>query len=59
MLKKTNIANECDSTLKTPLFYAIYNNSEEQVNVIRILLENGAKINDIDFSGRTPLHYAS
>ena len=38
MLQKSNVVNEKDGTNKTPLFYAIFNNSEEQVNIIRILL---------------------
>lgn len=45
LLKKTNVVNEADCTGKTPLFYAIYNSSEEQVNVLRTLIENGAKLN--------------
>lgn len=58
-MKKTNVVNEVDSTGKTPLFYAIYNSSEEQVNVLRILVENGAKLNEKDIFGKTALHYAA
>lgn len=41
------------------MFYAIYNATDEQVNILRILLENGAKLNEQDSLGKTPLHYAS
>lgn len=54
-----NIVNEVDATSKTPLFYAIFNGTDEQVNIIRILIENGANLNEQDLSGKTPLHYAS
>ena len=59
ILKKTNIANETDALDKTPLFYAIFNGTDEQINIIRVLVENGSKINHQDATGRTPLHYAS
>ena len=59
MLKHSNVVNESDATKKTPLFYAIYNSGEEQINIIRILFQNGAKPNDKDIFGKTPLHYAA
>ncbi len=31
--------------MKTPIFYAVFNSSEQQINVLRVLVENGAKIN--------------
>jgi len=45
--------------MKTPIFYAIFNTSEEQVNILRILVENGAKVNVKDMLNKTPLHYAA
>lgn len=51
--------NEKDATGKTALFYAVHNTSSEQVNIIRVLLENGAKVNEADMFGKTPLHYAA
>ena len=59
VLKKTNVVNEVEATQKTPLFYAIHNATEDQINVLRILLENGANINHQDLQGKTALHYAA
>ncbi len=59
LLKKSNVVNEPDSLMKTPIFYAVFNTSAEQINILRVLIENGAKVNEKDADGRTPLHYAS
>lgn len=59
MLKKANVVNELDASRKTPLFYAVYNASEEQIAVLRVLVENGANINMQDSFGKTALHYAA
>lgn len=45
--------------MKTPIFYAVFNTSQEQINILRVLVENGAKLNEKDCDGRTPLHYAA
>lgn len=59
LLKNSNAVNESDSMMKTPMFYAVFNNSAEQINILRVLIENGAKVNEKDADGRTPLHYAA
>lgn len=38
MLKRSNVVNECDSSMKTPIFYAVFNTSQEQVNILRVLI---------------------
>lgn len=44
---------------KSPLHYAVMSSTENQIDIMRMLIENGARVNDIDDDGRTPLHYAS
>lgn len=43
---------------KTPLHYAAISSNDGQVDVIRMLFENGARVDERDNDGRTPLHYA-
>ena len=38
MLKNSNVVNEPDSLLKTPIFYAVFNTSAEQINILRVLV---------------------
>jgi ankyrin repeat protein len=40
---------------RPPLFYAI---SKGNIKIVKILLDNGAKINGTDFTGVTPMKYA-
>jgi ankyrin repeat protein len=48
-----------DYTGKTPLHFAVLSTTENQIDIIRLLIENGSKVNEKDDEGRTPLHYAS
>ena len=48
-----------DFTGKTALHYAVLNTTENQIEIIRLLIENGSKVNETDEDGRTALHYAS
>jgi ankyrin repeat protein len=41
------------------LHYAVWNNFDIQVTIMRILIENGSDVNAVDNDGKTPLHYAA
>jgi len=56
---KPELVNDPDHNGRTGLFYAIYNSSQKQVDIIRTILEHKADINYQDESGRTALHHAS
>ena len=45
--------------MKAPIFYAVHGSSEEQISMLRVLIENGAKVDQQDSQGKTPLHYAA
>lgn len=58
VIEKTNknIVNESNQNGKTPLLEAT---SMRRIDVMEILLKNGADVNISDYNGRTPLMYAS
>ena len=47
-----------DFTGKTPLHYAAVSTSDNQVEIVRLLIENGARVDERNLDGRTALHYA-
>ena len=48
-----------DNLGRTPLHYSIWNACEEQIDIIRTLLERGADINQVDDYGMSALHHAA
>lgn len=44
---------------RTALHYAIFNNNQKQINIVRTLLELKSDINAVDEDRKTPLHHAS
>lgn len=48
-----------DNYGRTPLHYAIWNNTAKELEIIRFLLENGAEVDALDCERRTALHYAA
>ena len=56
---KPEQVNEPDNNKRTPLFYAVWNSAQKQVEIMRTLIENKAEINYQDEGGKTPLHHAS
>ena len=56
LLQKSEIdLNESDEKGWTPLLLACEN---EEFDIVRFLVENGADVNKPDFHGQTPLHFA-
>lgn len=51
-----NVNKQIDST--TPLMLACQNHTEHAIEIIELLLENGAVLNISDAHGRTPLMFA-
>ena len=50
MLNEHVDVNICATNGKTPLHYA------REPELVKLLLNNGAKINAVDYNGNTPLH---
>lgn len=57
--KDPEIVHWTDDHGRTALHYAIFNNNQKQVNIIRTLLELKSDINAVDEDRKTPLHHAS
>ena len=51
-----NVSIKTKSEKRTPLMLAAWSGRPE---VVKVLLENGASMNEMDISSRTPLHFAS
>jgi ankyrin repeat protein len=56
--RNNDVIKSKDTSGRSPLHYAIFNTFSRPVELIRILIEHGADVNDIDIEGRTPLHHA-
>jgi ankyrin repeat protein len=56
---KPELINDKDRKERVGLHYAVWNNSENQVDILRTLIERGGNINAFDGDGKTALHHAA
>ncbi|XP_019857514.1 PREDICTED: ankyrin repeat domain-containing protein 39 homolog, partial [Amphimedon queenslandica] len=54
-IRRNYDVNALDKNNRTPLFDAI---DSDNIEIVEVLLNNGAKTDVVDKSGETPLHYA-
>lgn len=56
---KPELANDLDHRRRSPLHYCVWNSSQNQVNLLRTLLDFRGNPLSLDEDLKTPVHHAS
>ena len=57
--KAPDLINDVDIYGRTPLHYAIWNGTNAQIDIIKLLIKGKANVNCVDEEKMTPLHFAA